>query len=72
MDGNLLTAGYGDGSLRLFDVRAPQQPLAILKKHKGRVVKVHLQRGGEDQGKLVSADTKGQYRNIFSFDLVDT
>ena len=56
---NVLFSGYNDGSLRMFDTRLANPLVDTLLHHRHRVVKVHLQRGGAMDGRLVSADMKG-------------
>lgn len=47
-EGNLLIAGYGNGNVRLFDLRLPHDNCVVqqYKHHKSWVVNVHIQRGG--------------------------
>ncbi len=63
LPGDLLVAGTTDGHLTLFDLRVPgshnSSVVASVARHEARVQKIHLQRGGEDGGRLVSLDVNG-------------
>jgi regulatory associated protein of mTOR len=62
VEGNLVVAGFGDGALRLYDLRQkPQSALQrVWKEHKAWVTNVHLQRGG--QRELVSSCRNGEVK----------
>lgn len=59
---SLLVAGFGDGTVRLFDRRLSPVECRVmtLREHTGRVIKVHLQKGSE--GKIISASCVGDLR----------
>eukprot|EP01006_Ploeotia_vitrea_P036730 TRINITY_DN66046_c3_g1_i1.p2 TRINITY_DN66046_c3_g1~~TRINITY_DN66046_c3_g1_i1.p2 ORF type:complete len:470 (-),score=242.51 TRINITY_DN66046_c3_g1_i1:104-1513(-) len=62
-DGNLVMVGCGDGSIRMLDLRSPDHGgvsiAACLRKHRSRVIKLDLQRGGIEGGRVVSASSRG-------------
>ena len=58
-DGNLFVAGCSDGTVRIFDVRCAQPLISALAEHRTSVIKVHLQRGAENGGLLVSGGSSG-------------
>jgi regulator-associated protein of mTOR len=64
LDGNQLYAGYSDGAVKLFDLRQDNNHLHTsinqINKHNSNVVSVHLQRGGEEEGKLLSGSLNGE------------
>ena len=58
-DGNLFISGCTDGTVRIFDIRCPQPLISALAEHRTSVIKVHLQRGAESGGLLVSGGSSG-------------
>ena len=62
MAGNVFCAGYGDGAIRIFDIREKPQ-MAMVKcwrKHKQWITNVHMQRGGFRE--LVSGSRNGEVK----------
>ena len=60
--GNVFCAGYGDGAIRIFDIREKPQ-MAMVKcwrKHKQWITNVHMQRGGFRE--LVSGSRNGEVK----------
>eukprot|EP00051_Salpingoeca_urceolata_P019295 m.280281 g.280281 ORF g.280281 m.280281 type:complete len:1393 (+) comp19398_c0_seq3:236-4414(+) len=58
--GHSLLAGYGNGNVRLFDVRMPASKATVqhYEQHKDKVINVHLQKGGGKH--LLSASRAGE------------
>ncbi|KAF2163018.1 hypothetical protein M409DRAFT_26465 [Zasmidium cellare ATCC 36951] len=62
VEGNVFVAGFGNGSVKVFDQRLPKsdQMLMTWNEHKSWIVGVHLQRGGMRE--LISAESNGGIR----------
>jgi regulator-associated protein of mTOR len=66
VEGNVFVAGFGNGSVRAYDLRMPKRDSMIMDwvnretDHKSWIVGVHLQRGGLRE--LISAESNGGVR----------
>lgn len=62
VEGNVFVAGFGDGAMRVYDMRnRPNESLVkVWKEHRGWVVGAHMQRGGMRE--LISAERGGAVR----------
>ncbi|CAK3787447.1 WD repeat-containing mip1 [Lecanosticta acicola] len=62
VEGNVFVAGFGNGSVKVFDQRLPRSDQMHMSwhEHKSWVVGVHLQRGGMRE--LISAESNGGIR----------
>ncbi|KAI9808784.1 MAG: hypothetical protein M1825_003937 [Sarcosagium campestre] len=60
--GNYFVAGFGDGAVRVYDVRNPPREAmtAVWKEHKQWITNVHMQRGGIRE--LVSGSRNGEVK----------
>lgn len=62
VEGNVFAAGFGDGAIRVYDMRnRPNESMVkVWKEHRGWVVGAHMQRGGMRE--LISAERGGAVR----------
>ena len=62
VEGNVFAAGFGDGAVRVYDMRnKPNESMVrVWKEHKGWIVGAHLQRGGMRE--LITAERQGVVR----------
>ncbi|KAK4609128.1 Target of rapamycin complex 1 subunit mip1 [Fulvia fulva] len=62
VEGNVFVAGFGNGSVKVFDQRLPRsdQMLISWNEHKSWIVGAHLQRGGMRE--LITAESNGGIR----------
>lgn len=66
VEGNVFVAGFGNGSVRAYDLRMPSRDSMVMSwvdrntDHKSWIVGVHLQRGGLRE--LISAESNGGVR----------
>jgi regulatory associated protein of mTOR len=62
VEGNIFTAGFGDGAVRVYDQRLKPATamVRVWREHKQWITNVHLQRGG--QRELVSGCRSGEVK----------